>query len=398
MTSELTGPPPPAPTAGPLIDTTRSHRRRPQRAAIIGTGMIADVHRRAIVLAGAEVTGVLGSRPERSRQMAAAWGARDAFDSIDQLVSSDVDVVHVCSPNATHRPYVEALLRGGKHVVCEKPLGVSLAEAERMCALAEQADVVATIPFVYRYHPVVREIRARAEEGAYGPWNLLHGHYLQDWLLDPRASNWRVDAALGGPSRAFADIGSHWCDLVEWLTGERLSSVVAQLSRAVSARPSAAAPSFASVNGEPEQFATVGTEDNATMLFRTANGVPGAAVVSQVSAGRKNRLWFELDGARGSVAFDQESPEWFWTASEDGSRTVVRDPSSGSAEQRRLSWLPAGHAQGYGDCFAAFVDDTYATIGGEIRDGLPTFADGLRSARIVDAVMRSAESSAWTEV
>lgn len=398
MTSELTKGPLPAGEVEPRVETATRPRHRPLRASIIGTGMIAEVHRRAIVLAGAELTGVLGSRPERSQQSATAWGARYAFDSIEQLVDSDVEVVHVCSPNATHRPYVEAVLRSGKHVVCEKPLGVSLAEVEHMCALADRAGVVATIPFVYRYHPVVREIRARAAEGAYGQWNLLHGHYLQDWLLDPRASNWRVDATLGGPSRAFADIGSHWCDLVEWVTGERLTSLVAQLSRSIATRPAAGAPSFGSANGEAGPLASVGTEDIASLLFRTGNGVPGTVVVSQVSAGRKNRLWFELDGARGSAAFDQESPESFWSASEDGSRTVVRDPASGSAEQRRLSWLPAGHSQGYGDCFAAFVDDTYATIRGEVRDGLPTFADGLRSARVVEAVMRSASSSAWTEV
>jgi predicted dehydrogenase len=398
VTSELTRGTSPEETTRPRVDPTSRSGRRPLRVAIIGTGMIADVHRRAILLAQAELIGVLGSRPERSRHSAAAWGAKHAFTSIEQLVESDVDVVHVCSPNATHKPYVEAALRSGKHVVCEKPLGVSLVEVEQMCNLADQAGVVTTIPFVYRYHPVVREIRARAAAGAYGHWNLLHGHYLQDWLLDPRASNWRVDATLGGPSRAFADIGSHWCDLVEWLTGERLTSLVAHLTRSVAARPSASAPSFGNANGEPAPLASVGTEDIASLLFRTSNDVPGSVVVSQVSAGRKNRLWFELDGAGGSAAFDQESPEWFWSASEDGSQTVVRDPASGSPEQRRLSWLPAGHPQGYGDCFAAFVEDTYAAINGESRDGLPTFADGLRSARIVDAVMRSSASSNWTEV
>jgi predicted dehydrogenase len=243
---------------------------------------------------------------------------------------------------------------------------------------------------------VVREIRARAQAGEFGRWSLLHGQYLQDWLLSAQASNWRVDPAQGGASRAFADIGSHWCDLVEWVSGQQLERVVAQLSIAVPERAAQGGQSFTA--GTVGVTAPVATEDVATMLFRTTDGVPGSLVVSQVAAGRKNRLWFELDGSSGSAAFDQEQPESFWLGTDDGSRSVVRDPSSGSAEQRRLSYLPAGHAQGYGDCFAAFVADAYAAVRGERPDGLPTFADGVRSARIVEAVVRSSNTSTWMEV
>jgi predicted dehydrogenase len=366
------------------------------RVAIIGSGMIAAIHRRSALLAGAEVVGVLGSGPERSAQAAREWGIPTAFSSVAELAASDAQVVHICSPNATHTPYAEAVLAAGKHVVCEKPLATSLGDALRMQDLAERAGVVATVPFVYRYHPVVREIRARVQAGEFGSWNLLHGQYLQDWLLSSRASNWRVDPAQGGASRAFADIGSHWCDLVEWVSGQRMESVVAQLSVAVAERSAQSGPSFSGgTDGEP---IPVRTEDTASMLFRTTDGVPGSLVVSQVAAGRKNRLWFELDGSVGSAAFDQESPESFWLGTSDGSQTVVRDPRSGSAEQRRLSYLPAGHTQGYGDCFAAFVADTYAAVRGEQPEGLPTFADGARSARIVDAVVQSSRTSTWTVV
>lgn len=358
--------------------------------------MIAAIHRRGAVLAGADIIGVLGSRLERSAQIARDWRVPTAFAGIDDIAASTADVVHVCSPNASHAPYVETLVAAGKHVICEKPLGVSLSEAERMAADARQAGVVATVPFVYRYHPVVREIRARVQAGEFGQWNLLHGQYLQDWLLSARASNWRVDPAQGGASRAFADIGSHWCDLVEWVSGQRLNAVVAQLSIAVAARVEQTGPSFGSL--ADGRAVPVATEDIATMMFRTAEGVPGSLVVSQVAAGRKNHLWFELDGSAGSAAFDQEQPESFWVGTTDGSRQIVRDSASGSAEQRRLSYLPAGHAQGYADCFAAYIADTYAAVGGADPDGLPTFADGLRSARIVDAVIRSSRDSSWTEV
>jgi len=220
------------------------------------------------------------------------------------------------------------------------------------------------LPFVCRYHPVVREIRARAQAGEYGRWNPLHGHYLQDWLLSPAASNWRADPAQGGASRAFADIGSHWCDLVEWVSGERVDTLVAQLSVSVPRRVAAprGAPDGAGPNDvgpDGGETAAVATKDAATVLFRSASGVPGSMLVSQVAAGRKNRLWFELDGSSASAVFDQENPGSFWTGTAEGSRVFVRDPDSGSPGQRRLSYLPAGHPQGYGDCFAAFVADTY---------------------------------------
>jgi predicted dehydrogenase len=379
-----------------MQDTTREAVLPRLRVAIIGGGMIAAVHRRSALLAGAEIVGVLVSNTQRSQETAREWQIAAGYPDLEALLEGPAEVVHVCSPNATHAPYVQAILAAGKHVVCEKPLGISLDEAEVMQRMADRAGVVATVPFVYRYHPVIREIRARVQAGEYGTWSVMHGHYLQDWLLSPGASNWRVDPEVGGTSRAFADIGSHWCDLVEWVSGQRLASVVAQLSIAVTERVSATGPTFSAPSSG--ELSPVSTEDTATLLFRTDGGVPGSLVVSQVSAGRKNRLWFELDGAAGSVSFEQEQAEQFWSGTEDGSHSYVRDSAAGSAEQRRLSYLPAGHAQGYGDCFAAFVADTYAAVTGEAPLGLPTFTDGLRSAQIVDAVVRSAQASQWAEV
>ncbi|MGW5646782.1 Gfo/Idh/MocA family protein [Saccharopolyspora sp. NPDC003752] len=366
--------------------------------AILGAGMIGDVHRRAAILAGAEVVGVLASSPQRSKQVAAGWGVAAYQDLAEVLADDRVEVVHVCTPNATHAPFAEAALRVGKHVICEKPLGISTAEAERMTAAAAGSGLVASVPFVYRYHPVVREIRARRQAGEFGAWNLLHGSYLQDWMLSPDASSWRVDPGLGGPSRAFADIGSHWCDLVQWVSGETFTDVLAELSIVVPTRPAAAGPTFAGPTDVAGDRVEVRTEDSAALLLRTAAGVLGSATISQVAAGRKNRLWFELDGALGSAVFDQEEPERIWLGGTDGNRILVRDPEHGSPEQRRLSKLPAGHAQGYAQCFEAFVADTYAAIDGGSPEGLPTFEDGLRSARLVDAVLRSAHNRSWTKV
>ncbi|MDI2031835.1 Gfo/Idh/MocA family oxidoreductase [Saccharopolyspora sp. TS4A08] len=367
-------------------------------AAIVGAGMIGAVHRRSALLAGAEVVGVLASSPQRSLEKAGEWRV-GAYASFDEVLADDrVDVVHICTPNATHAPFAEAALAAGKHVICEKPLGMTLDEAERMAAAAESSGLVATVPFVYRYHPLVRELRARRQAGEFGDWHLLHGSYLQDWMLDPHASGWRVDPEKGGASRAFADIGSHWCDLVQWVSGETFTDVLAELSIAVPTRPAAGGASFTGPTGDAGERVEVRTEDTAALLLRTANGVLGSATISQVAAGRKNRLWFELDGSGGSAVFDQENPERVWLGGAEGNRELVRDIGTGSAEQQRLSTLPAGHAQGYADCFDAFVADTYAAIDGENPEGLPTFSDGLRSARLIDAVVRAAGNRDWTKV
>lgn len=381
----------------PPTTPSATEARRPLRAAVIGAGMIAEVHRRAIRAAGGDVVGVLASSPARSLEVARRWAVTPYDDLSSLLADGSVDVVHVCTPNHTHADYALQALTAGKHVVCEKPLGVSVEEAEELAAAAERSGLTATVPFVYRYHPLVREIRSRRLAGEFGRWHLLHGSYLQDWMLSPEASGWRVDPARGGASRAFADIGSHWCDLVQWVSGETFTELTAASSVAVGERPAADAASFSAHSADGPRT-RVETEDCATLLLRTRHGLLASLTVSQVSAGRKNRLWFELDGSRGSAVFDQENPETIWLGAEHESRVVHRDPHHGSAEQRRLSVLPAGHPQGYADCFAAFVSDTYAAIGGASPEGLPTFVDGLRAARLVDAFLSSSRTGDWTKV
>jgi predicted dehydrogenase len=373
-----------------------------RRVAILGAGMIGEVHRRAAVLAGADVVGVMASTPERSRQVADAWRAEQAFASIDEVADSDVEVVHICTPNASHVPYAVQLMEAGKHVLCEKPLGVSLADATRAAEVAARTGMVNTMPFAYRFHPMVREMRARVQGDAFGDVYLMHGTYIQDWLLNPRATSWRVDPAAGGPSRAFGDIGSHWCDLVEWVTGDRIAELVSTTSISIPQRPAATAASFSAVESDAPLI-DVTTEDTAMIMFRTVNGVAGSAVISQLSAGRKNRLWVEIDGAQQSAVFDQEQPEELWIGAEEGTTRLVRDPNHGSSEQRRLATLPAGHAQGYAQCFEAYVADSYAAVDaqsgkGEVPVGLPTFADGVRAAAICDAVLKSASSRQWEPV
>ena len=368
----------------PVEDAPASVPARTQlRVGIAGAGFMGAVHARSALLAGARVVAVSASSPARGEEAAEALGAERAAASSDALVDADdIDVIHVCTPNHLHAPLAAAALRAGKHVVCEKPLATTADEADELVALAADAGTVATVPFVYRYHPMAREARARIASGALGGVRLVHGGYLQDWLSEPGDDNWRVDAALGGASRAFADIGSHWFDLAEFLLGDRVTALCAQALRVVGERGGRA----------------VDTEDGATVMFRTAGGALGSMVVSQVSPGRKNHLHVEIACEQASLRFEQERPETLWMGERAGARTLERDPDLLSPDAARLATVPAGHPQGYNDAFAAFVADTYHAIAGEEPEGLPRFRDGARSAHIVDAVLRSSASGDWTEV
>jgi predicted dehydrogenase len=370
------------------------------RVAIAGTGFIGAVHARSSRLAGARLVGVAASSPESGRRAAASFGAERAFATAQELVEApDVDVVHICTPNHLHVALAHAALAAGKHVICEKPIALDAAGAQTLADAAADADRIASVPFVYRYYPTVREARERVRTGVTGPLRLLHGSYLQDWLLRPEDDNWRVDAQLGGASRAFADIGSHWCDLAEFVSGHRITRLCARTMTALPERlESEAHAAFASadVPGTPRE---VTTEDVALVQFETDGGAVGSTVISQISAGRKNRLYLELDGGEEALAFNQEEPESLWVGRREAATLLKRDPEQLTAAAGRYATLPAGHPQGYGDCFDAFVTETYDAIeAGTAPDGLPVFADGLRAARLTDAVLTSAREERWVEL
>jgi predicted dehydrogenase len=296
--------------------------------------------------------------------------------------------VHVCTPNATHEKFCREAIDAGAAVVCEKPLATNKSTARELAGLAAEAGVAATVPFVYRYYASVREARSRIAAPEHRPPWLIHGSYLQDWLADSTATNWRVDPVAGGATRAFGDIGVHWCDLAEFVTGQRIVRVLSTFARAVDERPM----------GADGTTRPVETEDGAVVMFRTDAGSIGSVVVSQATAGRKNALSFSIDGPEASYAFSQETPESLWIGGRDGNQILLRDPARDGAPVGRAASLPAGHPQGYYECFADFVADTYAAIEGKSVIGLPTFADGLRAAEVADAVVTSSRSGAWVDV
>jgi predicted dehydrogenase len=378
----------------------------PMRVGIVGTGFAAGAHVDALSrIRTARVVGVLGSSSDRTRAAASRLGVEQAFGSIDELLGS-VDAVHTCTPNDLHAPVTAAALDAGLHVLSEKPLGMDWAEAARLAERASRAASVTGVCFVYRHFPLVGEMRALLHEGADGPVHLAHGTYLQDWLLRPDDWNWRVESARGGTSRAMGDIGSHWVDLFQHVTGDLVTSVSAQIGRVYDTRvrpPEGERETFVSGSGRGEPV-TVDTEDMALVLFRTASGVLGSVTISQVSAGWKNHLVLEVDAGEASFVWDQEEPNHLRIGRRDGSnRDVLRDPSQLTPAAARLTHFPGGHQEGWPDAFRNLFDDFYAAAAAR-RDGLvhePSFAsfdDAVRVQAVVEAVLRSNAGGGWVDV
>nr|WP_201470340.1 Gfo/Idh/MocA family oxidoreductase [Microbacterium hydrocarbonoxydans] len=354
------------------------------RTGILGGGFMARVHRTAARDAGGELRAVATRSASGGRVAAEELGAaRAEADAVALIVADDIDVVHICTPNATHAELALSALAAGKHVICEKPLATRAADARRLADLAVAHGRVAAVPFVYRYHPMVREARARVAQGDVGELLTLDCSYLQDWMLLATDDDWRVRSASGGASRAFADIGSHLCDLIEFVVGQRIRSLSARSRRVFDERGGRA----------------VDTEDIVAILIETESGALGTLLISQMAAGRKNALTLELHGTRQTLRFEQERPEELWIGMRDESRLLLRDPATATPDSARLQRVPSGHAMGYQDAFNGFIADVYAAIGGARPDGLPTFEDGFRSAVLTEAVLASAAADGvWTEV
>lgn len=354
------------------------------RAGVIGSGFMARVHTRAIRDAGHQVVAIASSSKSSAVKAAEQLNIEKYFDTWQELVSSDlVDVIHVCTPNEFHAEMAIAAAKANKHIVCEKPISVTLEEALEIQDEVQANGVGFAIPFAYRFYPVVREIRARIRNGEAGPIHLMHGAYLQDWLATPESNNWRVDSVAGGLSRAFADIGTHWCDLMEFISGDRITSLIANTSNVYESR-----------GGKQ-----VLTEDVATILFETENGATGSLTVSQVSFGRKNQLQIEFDGSKKSYTFNQEQPDSFFIGGQSSNEIVMHGQETLTADDaKRLSKVPSGHPQGYQDAFNAFVADAYASFQGENPAGVPGLIDGLRSSTLIEAVLESAATRAWVQV
>jgi predicted dehydrogenase len=376
------------------------------RAAVAGTGFIGVVHVDALRRLGIEVTGVVGSTPERAAEKARSAVLPAPYPSFEAMLEDPrVDVVHLTTPNHLHFQQASAALAAGKHVVCEKPLGMDSTETAELLRRAAQSGLVHAVNFNIRFYPQNQEARARVQAGAIGDVRLISGGYLQDWLLRDSDWNWRLDPALGGSLRAVGDIGSHWLDLVTFITGRHVEAVMADLSTfiPVRRRPTGSVETFAGGGAAGETVeAAMETEDAAGILLRLEGGARGVLTVSQVSAGRKNRLSWEVDGSEASLSWHSEAPEELWLGHRDRpNELLLRNPALMRPQAAATTGLPAGHAEGFADTFRELYRAVYRAVaaGGPPEElDYPTFADGHEEALIGDAIARSHAEQRWVTV
>jgi predicted dehydrogenase len=377
-------------------------------AGIVGTGFIGPVHVEALRRLGREVRGVVGSTPERSRAAAAALHLR-AYGSLAELLADpEVKVVHLASPNHLHHRQCKEVIAAGKHVLCEKPLGLNSHETADLAALAERVAVACGVCYNVRYYPLNVEARQRLREGQLGSVYHVTGSYQQDWLLHDTDFNWRVLSAQAGPLRAVADIGTHWLDLVTWVTGLEVESVCADLRTFLPVRhrpvDRQGVETFQTKLGQehPTEPVHIDTEDYGSVLLRFRGGASGCFTVSQVSSGRKNCLRYEVAGSRAGLAWDSERPNELWLGHRDVPNSVLlRDPALLHPEVRPYTSYPGGHNEGFPDTFKQLFRAFYESAESGRWQGaapFPTFADGHREIRIGEAILRSHQERRWVEV
>jgi len=380
------------------------------KAGIIGTGFVGPMHVEAVrrlgfveMIALAEVDAATARAKADQLSIPIAYG-----DYRELLANRDLELVHICTPNTGHYPMAREAIAAGKNLIVEKPLAMSSRESRELMELARKANCVAAVDFNYRFYPLNQHARAMVHKGEVGKIHAVHGSYLQDWLYLETDYNWRVEPDLGGESRAVADVGSHWCDLVQFIIGQKITSVYADLAVIHEKRmkPKRAVETYAGKELTPEDYepAPITTEDYGTVLLRFDGGARGVFTVCQVAAGRKNRLYYEIDGSKCALAYDQEDPERLWIGHrERPNEVLMRDPSLLAPETRRYMHTPGGHPEGYPDGLKNFVRNVYTYCAEGKRPAkdapdFPTFQDGHNEIVMVEAVLESRRKKAWAEV
>lgn len=370
------------------------------QVAVVGTGFIGPVHVEALRRVGQEVVGILGSSLAKSESAAQSLGIAKAYSSFNEVLESDVEVIHIATPNTTHFEYSSKALQAGKHVMCEKPLAVTSAESKQLVDLAAAKKLAAGVNYNIRYYPLCIEARNRVQNQEVGDVISVQGSYVQDWLLYPTDYNWRVLKEYGD-LRAVADIGTHWLDLVLYISGLEPTEVFADLRTVYDQRkrPKGEVQTFSDVSNQDLEDVEIGTEDQGVVLIRCTNGAQLVMWTSQMTAGRKNCLRFELAGKKSSMAWNSEEPNELWLGNRSSAnQLLVRDPSLLSAEAAAFASYPGGHAEGFPDTFKQLYLDFYRYI--EFGDfdqkpTFPTFFDGHREIVLCEAILKSHETRGW---
>jgi predicted dehydrogenase len=376
------------------------------KTAIVGTGFMGKVHTENVRrIPNVEVAAVVGSRPDRAQKFADAHGIPKATADLKEVLSDpQIAAVHICTPNVDHAPMSKAAIEAGKAVLCEKPLTMTSAEARELVELAKKKNAVNCVQHNLRYYPNVQQIRQMIAHGDLGEILIVQGTYSQDWLLYDTDWNWRIDSKENGPSRCFADIGTHWCDMIEHTTGLRIKSLCADLAtfHPTRKRPKGEIETFAGKTLQPGDYdeVAIDTEDMGAMILRLGDKARGAMTVSQVSAGRKNYFRIEIYGSKASVTWDQESPDTLWIGHRnEPNQIMVKDPSLMQPAARSYADLPGGHSEGYDDTQKQTMKRFYRTV--EDRSApveYGQFVDGLRGLQIVEKVLESSKKRAWVDL
>lgn len=374
---------------------------------VAGTGFIGPAHVEGLARNGIHVLGLAERTREKAEEKAADLGIPRIYGSLEEMLADpDIDVVHLATPNYLHHPHAKAALLAGKHVVCEKPLAMTSAESAELVQLAKEKGLVNAVNFNIRMYPMVQQARSMVQSGELGDLFILQGSYLQDWLLLPTDWNWRLEPDFGGTLRAVGDIGSHWLDLLTFITGLHIEEVYADFKtfHPIRKKPAKPVETYTGKLLTPEDYVDqpISTEDYATIILHYENGVKGVLTISQVSAGRKNRLFYELSGSKSSLAWNSERPNELWIGRRDGpNQTLLKDPSLLSPEARTVTSYPGGHNEGFPDTFKQLYAKIYNYIfAGDFAKppDFPTFADGHYEMQLNEAIERSAHEKAWVKV
>ena len=377
-------------------------------AGIIGTGFIGPAHVEAARrLGNVDILAVAEANQELAQQKADEMSIPRAYGNYqDLLADPDVQVVHNCTPNHLHFAVNRDILAAGKHVISEKPLAMNTAESKELLSLAQSSGLIHAVDFNYRFYPLVQHAREMVRSGEVGDIFAIHGSYLQDWLYLPTDWNWRLVPELSGDSRAVADVGSHWCDLMQFISGQSITRVFADLHTVhkTRMRPKKEVETYAGKELDPSDYEAqeINTEDYASVLFEMANGTRGVFTVSQVSAGRKNRLHFELDGSKCALSWDQEKPNEMWIGYRDKANEVLtKDPALLHESAREYAHYPGGHPEAYPDGPKNLFRNVYRAVAqGQmpIDPDWSTFEDGHKEVAICEAVLNSHKNQQWTDV
>ena len=374
-------------------------------AAVIGSGFIGTVHVEALRRIGVRVIGLVEAAPELGALRAAELGLPRAYASLAEALADDaVQVVHVTSPNELHHPQVKEILAAGRHVICEKPLALTSGQSAELAALAAASGLVNAVNFNIRFYPLNQHVAGLVRGGELGDVRLVTGRYFQDWLLYDTDWNWRLERDQGGELRAVGDIGSHWLDLIGFLTGRRVEGVMADLTTFIPVRQKPAGPvrTFSTEHAADTIAVDIHTEDVATILLHLEGGARGSVAISQLSPGRKNSLAYQIDGSSSAVAWESEQPEQLWIGHRDRpNELLLRNPALMNAGGRAAARLPGGHVEGFADTFGAAFSAIYADVLAGAPSATPayaTFADGHEEMLVGDAVTASARTGRWVKV